>query len=150
MPRACPAYATYQRRQPEQTVLYQTIATHLPAFLARRAAKDGSGGWPALVRREFAACLRCGRLQHGFRRARCERCGDTVAVAFSCKRRAFCPSCGGRRMSELAAYRQHHGHSAGGWRAQRHWSSSRARLRWRLHAAELHGATGGPAPAATE
>jgi hypothetical protein len=27
-----------------------------------------------------------------------------MAVAFSCKGRGFCPSCGGRRMSELAAH----------------------------------------------
>ena len=26
-----------------------------------------------------------------------------MVVAFSCKGRGFCPSCGGRRMSELAA-----------------------------------------------
>jgi hypothetical protein len=35
MARPCPAAPTYHRRQPEQTVLYRTIATHLPTFLAR-------------------------------------------------------------------------------------------------------------------
>ena len=35
---------------------------------------------------------------------RCERCGDTTVVGFSGKGRGFCPSCGGRRMSELAAH----------------------------------------------
>jgi hypothetical protein len=57
--------ATYQRRQPEQTVLYRAIATHLPTFLARTAGEDGPGGWPAFVRREFEAYLRCGVLEHG-------------------------------------------------------------------------------------
>jgi hypothetical protein len=104
MARRCPAAPTYRRRQPEQTVLYRTIAAHLPAFLARPAGEDGTGGWPAFVRREFEAYLRCGRLEHGFVRAQCERCGDTIVVAFSCKGRGFCPSCGGRRMSELAAH----------------------------------------------
>jgi hypothetical protein len=102
-PVACPR-ATYQRRRPEQTVLYRTIATHLPAFLARTAGADGSGGWPAFVRREFEAYLKCGRLEQGLLRVQCERCGDTTVVAFSCKGRGFCPSCGGRRMSELAAH----------------------------------------------
>jgi hypothetical protein len=59
------ARATYQRRQPEQTVLYRTIAAHLPTFLARTAGADGTGGWPAFVRREFEGYLRCGILRHG-------------------------------------------------------------------------------------
>jgi hypothetical protein len=102
-PVSCPRAAS-QRRQPEQTVLYRTIATHLPAFLARTAGEDGTGGWPAFVRREFEAYLKCGVLTHGVLRVRCERCGDTTVVGFSCRGRGFCPSCGGRRMSELAAH----------------------------------------------
>ncbi|MBA3564841.1 MAG: transposase zinc-binding domain-containing protein [Gammaproteobacteria bacterium] len=34
---------------------------------------------------------------------RCESCHAEKLVAFSCKRRGFCPSCGGRRMAETAA-----------------------------------------------
>ncbi|MBI3455080.1 MAG: hypothetical protein HY002_04750 [Candidatus Rokubacteria bacterium] len=52
MPTPCPAVPTYQRRQPEQTVLYRTIAAHLPTFLARTAGEDGTGGLPAFVRHE--------------------------------------------------------------------------------------------------
>jgi Putative transposase/Transposase zinc-binding domain len=85
-------------------VLYRTIEAHLPTFLGRPAGENGTGGWPAFVRREFEAYLRCGILHHGFLRGRCDRCGDTTVVAFSCKGRGFCPSCGGRRMSELAAH----------------------------------------------
>ena len=73
-PVSCPR-ATYRRRQPEQTVLYRTIAAHLPAFLARAAGADGTGGWPAFVRREFEAYLKCGILAHGVLRVRCERVG---------------------------------------------------------------------------
>jgi hypothetical protein len=85
-------------------VLYRTVAAHLRAFLARTTVHDGTGGWPAFVRREFEGYLRCGILDHGFLRVRCERCGETTVVAFSCKGRGFCPSCGGRRMTELAAH----------------------------------------------
>ena len=81
---ACRARAIYQRRQPEQTVLYRTIATHLPTFLARTAAEEGTRGLPAFVRRECEAYLRCGILGHGLLHVRCERCGDTTVVAFSC------------------------------------------------------------------
>jgi len=49
-------------------------------------------------------CLpKCGRLEYGFLRVRCEECHHERLVAFSCKKRGFCPSCGARRMAESAA-----------------------------------------------
>ena len=36
-------------------------------------------------------------------RVRCETCHEEHLVAFSCKRRGFCPSCGARRMAESSA-----------------------------------------------
>jgi hypothetical protein len=38
-------------------------------------------------------------LAHGFLRLHCDECGHDRLVAFSRKRRGFCPSCGGRRMA---------------------------------------------------
>jgi ribosomal protein S27E len=55
------------------------------------------------VQREFEDYLKCGRLEHGFLRVRCMDCRAERLVAFSCKRRGFCPSCGARRMAEGAA-----------------------------------------------
>jgi transposase-like zinc-binding protein len=46
--------------------------------------------------------LRCGVFAHGFVHAKCECCGHDLLVAFSCKARAVCPSCAGRRMCDLA------------------------------------------------
>jgi hypothetical protein len=37
-------------------------------------------------------------------RLACEGCGHDLLVAFSCKGRGFCPSCGGRRMTQTAAH----------------------------------------------
>ena len=51
----------------------------------------------------FDEYLKCGRLEHGFLRVQCESCQAEHLVAFSCKRRGFCPSCGARRMVESAA-----------------------------------------------
>ncbi|MBK8763866.1 MAG: transposase zinc-binding domain-containing protein [Burkholderiaceae bacterium] len=48
--------------------------------------------------------LECGILAHGFLRLRCGECGHDKLLAFSCKRRGFCPSCGARRMSQTAAH----------------------------------------------
>ncbi len=58
---------------------------------------------PRYVHDELHASLRCGVLACGFARARCPGCGRDKLVAFSCKKRGVCPSCGGRRMSETAA-----------------------------------------------
>jgi hypothetical protein len=61
-------------------------------------------GLPRFVEAEFRAFLRCGWLAGGFARFRCTGCGDDRFVAFSCKGRGFCSSCGGRRMAERAAH----------------------------------------------
>lgn len=58
---------------------------------------------PGYVAREFEDYLKCGRLEHGFLRVRCQSCHHEKLVAFSCKRRGFCPSCGVRRMVDSAA-----------------------------------------------
>jgi hypothetical protein len=91
----------YARHRPEQTLLYQLVEAHYPAFLAAREAADRP--LPKYVQREFEAYLRCGRFDYGFLRVKCESCQAEKLVAFSCKRRGFCPSCGARRMAETAA-----------------------------------------------
>lgn len=92
--------ARYERHVPERTVLYRLVRDHYPAFTEQL----GIAGHPLPrhVRQEFEEYLRCGRLEHGFLRVRCERCHAERLVAFSCKRRGFCPSCGARRMAECA------------------------------------------------
>jgi ribosomal protein S27E len=92
---------TYRRHRPEQTLLYQVVARHYPAFVELMEAEERP--LPGFVRREFEAYLKCGRLEHGFLRVRCEACQAEKLVAFSCKRRGWCPSCGARRMADTAA-----------------------------------------------
>jgi len=91
----------YERHRPEQTLLYQIVAQHYPRFLTQLAAENRF--LPEYVQQEFTDYLKCGRLEHGFLRVRCESCHHEKLVAFSCKRRGFCPSCGARRMVESAA-----------------------------------------------
>src|SRR5207245_8145232 len=67
-------------------------------------AQTGGSGLPGFVVNEFRKFLRCGVLAHGFARARCGDCAFERLVPFSCKGRAVCPSCGGRRMTERAAH----------------------------------------------
>jgi ribosomal protein S27E len=88
----------YQRHRPEQTLLYQLVEQYYPAFAAARAAQGKE--LPKHIQREFDGYLKCGRLEHGFLRVRCDTCHAEQLVAFSCKRRGFCPSCGARRMAD--------------------------------------------------
>ena len=99
-----PAVATYEPRDPSRTVLYKVIAAYLETFLASLDANPDATGLPAYVQREFYDYLQCGILAHGFLRLGCETCKQEVLLAFSCKRRGFCPSCAGRRMAQTAAH----------------------------------------------
>ena len=74
---------------------------HYPAFRALRS--EAGQPLPDYIEREFDAYLKCGRLEDDFLRLRCEGCHAEKLVAFSCKKRGFCPSCGARRMAETAA-----------------------------------------------
>jgi len=100
LPAALPT-ARYARHRPEATLLYELVDQHYPPFLA--ALEQDGRSLPTFVQQEFAAYLKCGRLEHGFLRVRCAQCHAERLVAFSCKRRGFCPSCGARRMVETAA-----------------------------------------------
>jgi hypothetical protein len=94
----------YRPRDAEHTVLHQVIAEHLEPFL-RAVAEAGDGaGLPQFVEREFREFLLCGVFEAGVARFLCEGCGLDHLLPFSCKGRAWCPSCGGRRMTERAAH----------------------------------------------
>jgi len=79
---------TFQHHRPEQTLLYQLVEEHFPALAGQLAQHDcmDAGGratqgavaegksLPDHVHREFEAYLKCGRLEHGFLRVRCDKC----------------------------------------------------------------------------
>ena len=88
---------------PKQTTLYRLVQQHAQSFIAQSEEATGAR-LPQFVRDEFDAFLECGIPAHGFLRLRCGDCGHDKLLAFSCKRRGFCPSCGARRMSQTAAH----------------------------------------------
>ena len=96
----------YERHKPEQTLLYQIIEKYYPQFLTHMRQQDK--GLPKYVRSEFEAYLKCGRLEYGFLRVRCEDCHYEHLVAFSFKRRGFC-SCGSARRTAVRGERQKRG-----------------------------------------
>jgi hypothetical protein len=94
----------YRPRDAEHTVLHQVIAEHLEAFVGAVAEASDGAGLPQFVEREFREFLLCGMYEAGVARFQCEGCAREHLVPFSCKGRGFCPSCGGRRMTERAAH----------------------------------------------
>jgi hypothetical protein len=94
----------YVPRDPSQTRLYQVVADHLETCLASLDADPDAKGFPAYVQRECYDYLQGGVLAHGFLRLGCDTCHKELRLAFSCKRRGFCPSCAGRRMAQTAAH----------------------------------------------
>jgi hypothetical protein len=95
--------ADYRPRDAEHAVLYRVIAKHLDALLETAGRHADGASLPGFVEQEFRDFLTCGVLAHGFARLRCADCALERLVPFSCKGRGFCPSCGGRRMTECAA-----------------------------------------------
>jgi len=76
------SYAVHVRHRPETTLLYQIIQEHWPEFQAELASHGRY--LPAYVTKEFEAYLKCGRLEHGFLRVRCESCHGERLVALVC------------------------------------------------------------------
>jgi hypothetical protein len=94
--------APYVPRRPHDTVLYGIVREPLATFLAD-AARAYAAPLPSYVVAAFEGYLACGDLARGLLRCPCDGCGHDVLVAFSCKSRGLCPSCGVRRMGNEAA-----------------------------------------------
>jgi len=76
------------------------VQQHAATFFEQAEAAAGAD-LPQFAKDEFDAFLECGILAHGFLRLRCGDCGHDKLVAFSCKRRGFCPSCGAQTAAHL-------------------------------------------------
>ena len=90
------------RHRPEAGLLCRTVETYWPLFL-REQARVGKN-LPIFIKDEFEKFLCCGIPEFGFVRTYCYQCRTTGIVAFSCKKRGFCPSCCARRMNDEAAH----------------------------------------------
>jgi ribosomal protein S27E len=91
--------ADYERHDPEKTLLHRVVRAELEPLLAR--ARESGSPVARFVEREIRAYLDCGVLANEFLRVHCDDCGQDRLVAFSCKGRGFCPSCGGPTAAHL-------------------------------------------------
>lgn len=94
-------HPAYEARRPERSILHEVVAAELEGFLVNSEKRGRTV--PLFVERTFRDYLGCGDRAEGCVRVHCDDCGHDRTVAFSCKRRGFCPSCGGRRMADTAA-----------------------------------------------
>ena len=95
----------YAPRLGECSPLHRAVRDSVETFLADARERSEHGfGVPRFVEEELRGFLRCGVLAYGFARVRCGGCGNELLVGFSCKGRAVCPSCTGRRASDCAAH----------------------------------------------
>ncbi len=52
------------------------------------------GFWRGFIDEQVRRYLDCGLFENGFVRIRCPDCAEEYLLAFSCKTRELCPSCG--------------------------------------------------------
>jgi hypothetical protein len=82
---------------------YRVMQAHLLTFEQQWTDEASGRTLPGFVTEELHKYLDCGILARGFAHLHCDECGQHHVVAFSCKARAVCPSCLGRRVNEGAA-----------------------------------------------
>jgi len=93
---------TVEHRGAANDLLHDVVRDGLAALQRRLDAHDRH--LPAFVVREIEAFLDCGDVRSGFGWLACDACDHQRLIAFSCKGRGFCPTCGTRRMIARAAH----------------------------------------------
>jgi ribosomal protein S27E len=102
----------YKPRTPKESAYYKCVENHFEAlervwddmYTLNGTNKPRYGYWRTYVMTVIYRYLDCGDLHMGFARVRCEECGHEYLLAFSCKRRHFCPSCHQKRGVEYGAW----------------------------------------------
>jgi hypothetical protein len=96
----------YRPRKPQKSQYYQCVEDHFERFeqvYDDRFAKQ-YGFLRSYVKRVIYRYLDCGILHNGFARVRCKDCGHEYLLAFSCRRRHFCPSYHQKRVVEFGEW----------------------------------------------
>ena len=96
----------YQPRNPKVSAYYRCVENHFEELEQNWDDKYASryGFWRRYIMTTIFKYLDCGDLHFGFARVRCEDCGHEYLLAFSCKRRQFCPSCHQKRVVEYGEW----------------------------------------------
>lgn len=89
----------YRRRDPEASPFFKLVSSHFDEFerVYPEKFQKQYGFWRPQIRTSIDKFLKCGDLKEGFARVKCDDCGEEMFVAFSCRQRSCCPSCGEKR-----------------------------------------------------
>lgn len=98
--------AVYKPRNPRHSHYYRCIEAHFEELEGawEERYQRTCGFWRPLVMDVIYKYLDCGDLHFGFARVRYDTCGHEYLLAFSCKRRHFCPSCHQKRVVEFGEW----------------------------------------------
>jgi hypothetical protein len=96
----------YQPRNPHGSDYYRCVQDHFEqlAMCWEDRYAPRYGFWRPYVTDVIYRYLDCGDLHLGFTRVRCADCGHEYLLAYSCKRRHFCPSCHQKRVVEFGEW----------------------------------------------
>jgi len=96
----------YRRRKPQYTPYYQCIEDYYEEFkrVYDRRFSQKYGYLRSYIEKVIYQYLDCGILHNGFARVKCGSCKHEYLLAFSCKRRHFCPSCHAKRVIEFGEW----------------------------------------------
>lgn len=96
----------YRPRNPQNSAYYRCVEDHFGTFeqVYDDRFEKQYGFFRPYVRKVIYRFLDCGILQSGFARVRCGDCDHEFLLAFSCKRRHFCPSCHQKRVVEFGEW----------------------------------------------
>ena len=98
--------AEYRPRHPQDSDYYHCVEDYFETLMQvydDRFSRD-YGFWRPYIEKVICRYLDCGDLSHGFARVKCKDCGHEYLLAFSCKRRHFCPSCHQKRVVEFGEW----------------------------------------------
>ena len=96
----------YKPRNPKASRYYQCVADHFETLemIWEERYERQYGFWRSWIRHVIYRYLACGDCHCGFARVKCKGCGHEYLLAFSCKRRHFCPSCHQKRVVEFGEW----------------------------------------------
>lgn len=96
----------YTRREPRKNYYYKCVEDNFEALerIWDDKYQNKYGYWRPHILDVIYDYLDCGDLHMGFARVKCEDCNKEYLLPFSCKRRAFCPSCHQRRVVEFGEF----------------------------------------------
>tara|TARA_B100000029_G_scaffold208001_1_gene205800 strand:- start:1453 stop:2949 length:1497 start_codon:yes stop_codon:yes gene_type:complete len=93
---------SYEKKDPNSSLVKKVVAENFVSFEKYFALEQKV--LPHYIKNEFTSFLNCGLYSLGFLKFHCSNCNNNFLLPFSCKKRGICSSCGGRRMSQIAAH----------------------------------------------